>query len=56
MSVERQLTTMEEEIMVNPQYVQKQVGPQEEDSSTPTQGQTTSSSNSVIGNQASSSL
>ena len=32
MRIERQLTTMEEEIMVNPQYVQKQSGHQDDDS------------------------
>lgn len=42
MEVERRLQAMEEEIVVNPQYVQKVLGPQEDEGPTPSSAQSTS--------------
>ncbi|XP_042226435.1 COP9 signalosome complex subunit 3-like isoform X1 [Homarus americanus] len=42
MEVERRLQAMEEEIVVNPQYVQKVLGPQDDEGPTPSSAQSTS--------------
>ncbi|KAK7083996.1 COP9 signalosome complex subunit 3 [Halocaridina rubra] len=42
MEVERRLQAMEEEIVVNPQYVQKVLGPQEDEGPTPSSAQSSS--------------
>ena len=42
MEVERRLVAMEEEIVINPQYVQKVFEPQDDESPAPSSGQTSS--------------
>lgn len=48
MEVERRLQTMEEEIVVNPQYVQKVLGPQDDEGPAPSSAQSSSSSSSTF--------